>query len=143
MYVGIKHLHSFIGYVVLLGILFSIISAPIDYFKNKPYNKKIPAIGLGATHFQIVMGGILYFISPWGMKSLNGVAMKDTLLRLFTLEHPLIMILATVLITIGFSKAKRLKDDKVQNRTILVFYSIGLILILSRIPWMFWPVSSY
>ncbi len=143
MYVGIKHLHSFMGYVVLLGILFSIIYALVSYFKNKPYNKKIAAIGLGVTHFQIVMGLILYFISPWGMKSLNGAAMKDALLRLFTVEHPLIMILATVLITIGFSKAKRLKDDKVQNRTILVFYSIGLILILSRIPWMFWPVSSY
>ncbi|MTG97223.1 hypothetical protein GJV76_03580 [Myroides sp. BIT-d1] len=131
------------GYVVLLGILISIVYAWKAYMSNQPYNKKIAAIGLGATHFQIVAGVLMYFLSPWGMKSLSADAMQDTLLRLYTVEHPLVMIIAAVIITIGFSKAKRLKDAKKQNRTVAVYYVIGLILILSRIPWMFWPVASY
>ena len=65
--------------------------------------------------------------------------MSHSLLRLYSLEHPVMMILAVVVITIGFARAKRLDTPKKQFRSIWVFYLIGLVFILSRIPWAVWP----
>jgi hypothetical protein len=65
--------------------------------------------------------------------------MGNSLSRLFALEHPLTMVLGIVLITIGYSKAKRTADDRTKFKLIAWCYGIGLVLILSRIPWMVWP----
>jgi hypothetical protein len=64
--------------------------------------------------------------------------MKDPTLRLTSLEHPLINIIAIVLITIGWSKHKKLTTSNAQFKTFAVFYTIGLLLILSRIPYKMW-----
>jgi hypothetical protein len=53
-------------------------------------------------------------------------------------EHPIMMILAIILITMGFSKHKKQQTDKGRFKTILLYYGIALILVLSRIPWGNW-----
>jgi uncharacterized membrane protein YoaT (DUF817 family) len=58
--------------------------------------------------------------------------------RLLALEHPTINILALVLITIGWSKHKKKMEATDKFKTIAVFYGLGLVLILSRIPWGQW-----
>jgi hypothetical protein len=42
------------------------------------------------------------------------------------------------LITIGWSKHKKLTDATAKFKTFAVFYGLGLLLILSRIPWSLW-----
>jgi hypothetical protein len=64
--------------------------------------------------------------------------MKDAALRLTSMEHPLTNIIAVVLITIGWSKHKKLIDSKSKFKTFAIFYTLGLILILARIPWHLW-----
>jgi hypothetical protein len=64
--------------------------------------------------------------------------MGDSMARLYSLEHPLINIIALVLITVGFSTAKRLTEDKKKHFRIVLLYGFGLLLILSRIPWSAW-----
>jgi len=48
------------------------------------------------------------------------------------------MILAVALITIGYSKAKKAISATSKYKAIIIFYSIGLCFILSRIPWSVW-----
>ncbi|MCK5637789.1 MAG: hypothetical protein KAH67_03700, partial [Flavobacteriaceae bacterium] len=67
-----------------------------------------------------------------------GASMKDAVVRLFAVEHPLMMILAIVLITIGFSKHKNKSTDKAKFKTITIFYGIALLFVLSKIPWSQW-----
>ena len=67
-----------------------------------------------------------------------GAAMKDPEVRLIVIEHPLVMIIAVVLITMGFSKHKKKEADKSKFKTIALFYGIALLLVLSRIPWSQW-----
>jgi uncharacterized membrane protein len=108
---------------------------------NKPFQKKdkmLALIGLTATHLQFLFGLFLYFVSPMGFKNLSGATMGDSMGRLYTLEHPLMMLIAVILITIGYSKHKKLAEDKRKFKTVFIFYLIGLILILSRIPWTAW-----
>ncbi len=65
--------------------------------------------------------------------------MKNALSRLYILEHPLTMITAVVLVTVGYSRAKRLGEDRKRFRSVYLLYGIALLLILVRIPWNAWP----
>jgi NADH:ubiquinone oxidoreductase subunit 2 (subunit N) len=99
-------------------------------------DRKIALFGLIATHVQFVVGLILYFKSPLGSDSIGQMAESDV--RLTWLEHPIINILAIVLITIGWSKHKKATTSKAKFNCIFLFYGLGLLLILSRIPWKLW-----
>jgi hypothetical protein len=86
-----------------------------------------------------LVGLILYFVSPIGFSLLSGGgAMVDATARLTALEHPAINILAILLISIGFIRAKKLESSKAKFRSIYMMYAVGLLLILSRIPWASW-----
>jgi len=47
------------------------------------------------------------------------------------------MVVAAVLITIGYFRAKKASDDVRKFKALLIIYSIALLLILSAIPWPF------
>ncbi|TYP93113.1 hypothetical protein BC792_11414 [Sphingobacterium allocomposti] len=142
MLTGMKHLHSTIAIVLLLALVISIVITIVNLLGKKPYNRKIALIGFISAHIQFLIGLILYFISPLGVQSFSAENMKNSLSRLYFLEHPLMMLIAIVLITIGYSKAKKATDAQKANRTVAVFYIIGLLLILSRIPWTTWSILS-
>jgi len=72
------------------------------------------------------------------LKEDSSQVMGDSVTRLLAVEHPLLMIIAIVLITMGWSKHKKKTDDQAKFKTFMVFYGIALLLILSRIPWSKW-----
>jgi hypothetical protein len=92
-------------------------------------------------HIQLFIGLAWYFMSP-AYKHLKeigmGAAMKDSLTRLLAVEHPLLMLIAIVLITIGFSKHKKKDTAAAKFKTISIYYGIALVFVLSRIPWSQW-----
>ncbi|MDN3690339.1 hypothetical protein [Cyclobacterium jeungdonense] len=141
MTTGFQHLHSFLAYIVLAGILFSFVVALYGALSNKTFtekDRKFGLLGMVLLHIQLLVGIILYFLSPLGLSNLSGEAMGDSMSRLYALEHPLINILAVALVTIGYSRAKKLTESRSKFRSIYMFYGIGFILILSRIPWNAW-----
>ncbi|MBP6182988.1 hypothetical protein [Flavobacterium sp.] len=141
MYIGIKHLHSFTAWLTLAFLIIAVGYAFYCRFSSKPFtkvSKALTVLGLIGTHTQFVFGLLLYFLSPLGVSNFSGGAMGNSVSRLYILEHPLMMIIAVGLITYGYSKAKRLTDDKAKFNKITVFYTLGLIAIISRIPWSAW-----
>lgn len=145
MYTGFRHLHSYFAYLLLAVLIYSVVYVIIQMVKKKPFTetvRKVSLMGLIASHLQLLIGLVLYFISPRGMSAFSGEmnqVMGDSLSRLYALEHPLTMIIAIVFITIGYSRAKKPGDDVRRFKTLLIFYIVGLILMLSRIPWDAWP----
>ncbi|MCC9042025.1 hypothetical protein LNQ81_04825 [Myroides sp. M-43] len=140
----IKQAHSGVAYLAVIFLLIVVINAFMGMSANKEFKDKDKKLGLFAlifTHTQLLLGLILYFVSP--MVQGFGVAMKDSTLRLYALEHPLINIIAIVLITIGWSKHKKDVDSKTKFKRFAIFYTLGLILILSRIPWKMWLPSLF
>ena len=110
-----------------------------SFFSNKEFtakDRKLALIALITIHIQLLVGLILYFVSPLGKASLGN--MKDAALRLTSVEHPLTNIIAVVLITIGWSKHKKEESSNGKFKKIGIFYTLGLLLILSRIPWTNW-----
>ncbi|MBE2188882.1 MAG: hypothetical protein IAE98_05385 [Candidatus Kapabacteria bacterium] len=141
MYIGIKHIHSFTAYLTLAFLIIAFVYAFYSWLGSKPFTKAskiIVMLGLIGTHTQFVFGLLLYFLSPLGVSNFSGGAMGNSVSRLYILEHPLMMMIAVGLITYGYSKAKRLTDDKAKFNKITVFYALGLIAIISRIPWNAW-----
>ncbi|TRX40481.1 hypothetical protein [Flavobacterium restrictum] len=139
MYHFIQKFHSGWAYLVLIMLLIAVINAIIGLTSKKEFtakDRKIALFALIATHTQLLIGLILYFVSPLGLASFGQMA--DKALRLTSLEHPLINIIAIVLITIGWSKHKKLTTSESKFKTFSVFYGLGLVLILSRIPWSLW-----
>ncbi|MCP1996283.1 hypothetical protein [Flavobacterium sp. HSC-61S13] len=139
MYNIIKQAHSGIAYLALILLAVAAISAIIGYASKREFkesDRKIALFALIFTHIQLVLGLILYFVSP--MVVSLGSAMKDPMMRLYALEHPLINIIGIVLITIGWSKHKRVVESDKKFKFFAIFYTLGLILILSRIPWGIW-----
>ena len=134
--------HSGIAYVALVTITIAVINSLIGISaKNefKPKDRRIALFALIAAHIQFVFGLILYFVSPNGLAKIKAVGMggMQAYDRLLALEHPLVNLIAIVLITVGWSTHKRVEENK-KFKKIALFYALGLILLLSRIPWQTW-----
>ena len=144
MYPTLQMLHSLLAFAVLILLIVAVLNAVMGYIRQSdfsPRDFKLTLWALIATHTQVLIGLVLYFISPLGIKSFssNGAqVMKDATLRLFAVEHISVMIIAAVLLTIGYAKQKRTEDSATKFKRISTFYAIALLLILSRIPWAQW-----
>lgn len=142
MYTVLQHLHSVLAYVALAALAIIIIYSLIGALSNRKFeekDRKIALMGFIISHIQLLFGLILYFISPLGFSLLKVEgALADRAMRLTALEHPLINILAILLISIGYIRAKKMSESKARFRAIYMMYAIGLLLILSRIPWSSW-----
>ncbi|PKP14903.1 MAG: hypothetical protein CVU07_12495 [Bacteroidetes bacterium HGW-Bacteroidetes-23] len=141
MYELLQKLHSWWAYLALIVLLIAVVNALIGYASKKSFESKDLRISLFAlifTHVQLLLGLAVFFVSQKGFKAfgIEG-AMKNPELRLTMLEHPLINIIAIILITIGWSKHKKVASEA-KFKKILFFYGIGLLLILSRLPWSSW-----
>jgi Na+/H+-dicarboxylate symporter len=138
-----KNVHSYWAYIVLAILIFAVANAITGFIKKKQFTDKDLRIGLFAlivSHIQLLIGLAWYFMSPWykALKEDAGSVMSDKATRLLAVEHPTVMILAIVFITIGWSKHKKKIEDAAKFKTFGIFYGIGLLLILSRIPWNNW-----
>jgi hypothetical protein len=142
MYTGLLHAHHWLRYIALIFLLISLIKAIID-LKHKGElisNKKTELYAMIAIHLQLLTGLLLYFVSPrvsLAMESM-GETMKDSTARLVLIEHPLMMIIGVILITIGYMKLKPIEDRAKYGKTVLIYYGIGTLLILARIPMDSW-----
>ena len=139
MYNFIQKFHSGWAYLALLLLVVTILNSVIGMTSKKEFtakDRKIALFGLIFTHIQLLVGLILYFVSPLGKASLG--QMSDASLRLTSLEHPLTNILAIALITIGWSKHKKATTDDAKFKSIAIFYGLGLVLILAKLPWHLW-----
>ena len=142
MYPIVRNLHSITAYLLVASTIFVILLSIIQSLRRKPFQKshlKYALICMTLSHIQLIIGIALYFLSPLGFRSISKMGMKISYTRLYFLEHPMMMIIGIILLTIGYSRAKRLRKDSKRYNTLIVFYLIGLIMILSRIPWQAWP----
>jgi NADH:ubiquinone oxidoreductase subunit 2 (subunit N) len=139
---ALLNVHSYLAYAALALLVLATINAILGLTSKKLFTDKDLRISLFTMiicHIQLLVGLIVYFVSEKGFKAfaIEG-AMKNSELRLTMLEHPLINIIALALITIGWSKHKKEESNNGKFKKIAIFYTLGLVLILSRLPWSSW-----
>lgn len=144
MYEGVLDLHSYWAFAVLGLLLIAAVNAFAGLSSKRvftPKDRQISMIAMVFAHVQFVIGLVLIFVSP-AMDAAKaggmGAVMKDSHLRLLLVEHPLVNLIALTLITIGWSKHKKTADSTAKFKNIGYLYAIGLVLLLSRIPYGQW-----
>ncbi|NND14963.1 MAG: hypothetical protein HKN89_01415 [Eudoraea sp.] len=136
--------HSYLAYVVLALLFLAVSNAIIGLAGNKMFTLekdfRISLFTLILAHLQLVLGLLVFFVSTSGLKAIQavGIGGMNSAARLLAVEHPFINILAIVFITIGWSRHKKFMEGAKKFKSIAIFYGIGLLLILSRIPWAQW-----
>lgn len=144
MYSTLQNVHSYWAYAVLAFLFLAALNSFGGLSAKRPFldkDRKIALIALIFSHVQLLLGIILLFMSPYmetAQQQGMGTVMKDSTLRLYVIEHPVINIIAIILITIGWSKHKKSGSDPDKFKKIAYLYTAGLLLLLSRIPWGAW-----
>ena len=147
MYAVLLTIHSLMRWLVLAALVFALIynyRALIFHKKYTPYADAVRFWTTTIVQIQFVIGLGLYALSPvvrYFFKNLKeGIHIRDV--RFFGLEHIVMMLLSVTLITIGSIIAKRARTDKEKFRAMVIWFSIGFLVIFVSIPWAFSPFTS-
>jgi hypothetical protein len=141
MYIGFLHLHNTLRWLLLLSLLITLIKYMAGWLGNQPWKKLDRILGLvfvWLMDIQLLTGLALYFfISPiTKMAFANfGAAMKDDSLRFYAVEHITIMVIAVVLVHLGWEKSKKARTDLARFKTASIFFLITLAMLIAGIPW--------
>lgn len=142
MYAFILFAHSWVRWILLILALVVIARSYAGWLGKQSYSKTDNALSgsfMGFMHLQALLGLLLYFIySPYfktAMEMGMGAAMKEPVIRMWSVEHISIMLIALVVAQVGRSRTRRIADAVKKHKTQAIFYTIALVLILSRIPW--------
>lgn len=142
MYNVLLHLHSAGRWIVLLLLLIAIFNSAVA--GKRPYIKSDNRTGLFLTIFadlQLLIGIILWFVGPWGLKTIQqsgmGEVMSNPGTRFYVIEHLTGMLIAIVLLHIGKAQGKKAISDKAKHRRTVIYYTLALAIILLSIPWPF------
>jgi hypothetical protein len=138
-------LHSINRWLVLASLLYAIGIALAGLRSGRAFSATTNAVRhITATiaHVQLLLGLSLYMISPVVKFDVAGTTGLVSEHLFFRLIHIAFMVIAVVVITIGSAKAKRVSSDREKFRTMLVWFTIALIIILAAIPWPFSPLVN-
>ncbi len=75
------------------------------------------------THVQVLIGLVLYFLSP----------LVEAGMRYWKMEHISMMIFAAILVTIGNARSKKGDDAATKHRSVALYFGLALIVIVAAI----------
>ncbi|AEH00654.1 hypothetical protein [Lacinutrix sp. 5H-3-7-4] len=137
----VKFLHSYWAYLVFVMMIIATANALIKHFGKKEYEAKdfrIALFTLIVSHIQLLIGIVLWFVSDYFGENTVKEVMGNSALRSNAVEHPLTMLIAVALITIGYSKHKKKLTSAGKLKPLAIFYTIALILVIIKLPWQQW-----
>lgn len=134
-------LHDLFRWLILIVAFWTVISAVSGKITKREYtsgDSRANFFFMLGMDIQLLLGMILYFTNGW-FESLKhiGESMKDPMVRFFTMEHGLMMIIAWILVHAGRISVKKATTSQAKFKKTLIFFGIALLLILIAIPWPF------
>lgn len=147
MYPTLLALHSLVRWLVLASLLYALYRAYRGWRGHRPFTKHDDLVRhttATIAHIQLTLGLTLYFISPIVDYFVHHFkeAVHERQIRFFGMEHITMMLIAIALISVGSAKAKRKTTDRDKFKTMAIWFTIGLLVIVSSIPWAFSPLTS-
>lgn len=144
MQTGLVHVHNLLRWIILILLVVSIYKAYTGWKSGgefKAGDKKTWLFTMIASHITLLLGLYQVAFGRYGIFTTTlpeGTSfMKDKFFRFYWLEHPLLMIIAITLITVGHATAKKnLTAEKKYKKAFFVFL-LALIAILAAVPWPF------
>ncbi|RFS21044.1 hypothetical protein DVR12_17020 [Chitinophaga silvatica] len=147
MYQLLTFYHNFMRWVVLASLLLAIYRAYKGYFSKSEFSKFDNTVRhwtATIAHIQLLIGMILYFQSPLIKYLFTNfkTAAQDFNMLFFGLIHSSLMLTSIVLITIGSASAKRKTTDNEKFKTMMIWFTVALLIICIAIPWPFSPFAN-
>jgi hypothetical protein len=144
METGLLHLHNLLRWIILILLLVSIYKSFAGWKGQKAFaagDKKVWLMTMIAGHITLLLGLYQWTIGRMGIftsgnQSFSDV-MKNPATRFFQVEHPVSMILAIILITLGHGMAKKNVSDVEKYKKAFRYFVLALLLILVAVPWPF------
>jgi cytochrome c biogenesis protein CcdA len=133
-------IHSWNRWLIIVAgvvLIIMLVAALKGRLRNTQNINKVALTFIISLHLQLLIGLLLYFfLSPLTQAAFNdfGSAMKNSGLRFWAVEHSLLTLVGIILAQIGYSKAKRINEEKLKQKTMLIWMGIALFLILLVIP---------
>ena len=134
MYSTLLLLHSLVRYFVLIFLILVIVRAFMGVRNKSEFTKRDDQLSLWLfmfTHTQLLLGLILFFVSP--VVIFSKAAMAERMTRYWLVEHNTGMIGAIILITLARITMKKMSDPTKKYRRLLIFNSIALVVIVLMI----------
>jgi hypothetical protein len=147
MYELLIPLHSYIRWILLTCLLYSILKSILGLKIRLPYSAFDNTIHLTASivaHLQLIIGFILYFKSPivLYLRTIGTEGLSYSDVAFFGVYHITFMVVGILLIIIGTAKAKKALTDKDKHTEIFTWYGFAMLFIVAAIPWPFSPYVS-
>ncbi len=147
MYQTLTFYHSLVRWLVLASLIVAIYRAYKGYKLKLHFTKTDNVVRhwtATIAHIQLILGIVLYSQSPVISYFWTNFreAVHNIDITFFGLIHSILMLMAITLITIGSALAKRKQTDDQKFKTMLVWFSISLIIIFIAIPWPFSPLAN-
>ncbi len=133
--------HSILRWAVLLFGFYTITKSArgIVYKQEYTSNHNLAAtLFTASVHLQVVIGLLLYVARGWaGSLSKMDATLGNATSRFWAVEHLVGMLLAAIVIQIGRNKSKKATELAEKHKISIIFFSLGLLIILAMIPWPF------
>ena len=144
MATGLVHLHNLLRWVILILLVLSIFKAWSGWSGKKAFtdgDRKTWLFTMIAAHTTLLLGLIQWLFGRFGIfthpREEETSFMKNKFYRFYWLEHPIMMILVIVFITLGYLQSKKAIPDASKYKKALIFFLLALLLALAAIPWPF------
>lgn len=133
MYTAFLHAHSGLRYLILALLIFIFFKSLFAWLQKTDYRKiddKLAFFTMIFIHIQLIIGLALYFISPKVIFTDMANTMKNPLLRYFTVEHILLMLIVVALVTVGRIVSKKKVISVHKHKIISIYFGLSLLLII-------------
>jgi uncharacterized membrane protein len=134
MYNGLLVAHSYLRYIVLILLIIVIITSLLGMMNKKPFTEtdnKLSLFLFISTHLQLLLGLILFFVSP--VVQFSSAAMKDPSTRYWLVEHNTAMLIAIIFITLARTTSKKMTDSNAKHKRMFIFNLVALVIIVFTI----------
>lgn len=139
MHPALLHTHNAMRWVILVAGVFTLLKAFQGLKGDRDYAaaRRAGVILMASLHLQLILGLLLFVVSPFIQLAMGDMAatMKDSGTRFFVAEHPVLMVIAVIVATIGSIVSKNAPNDAAKHRKLLVFTVVTFVLLLGGIPW--------
>lgn len=138
---GFVHLHNLLRWVVLLFAILSLISGLRGMSGNRIFkqgDKRTAFFFMLSMDIQVVIGLALYFMKDYYKNFTEGnmgEVMKNAIARFWSMEHLLGMIVALIIVHVGYAGTKGMRPDAQKFRRLFWCTLFALLIIAISIPW--------
>jgi len=138
MLTGLQHLHNLFRWLIVILAVITLIKSLSGLGGKKPFtngDRKTTLFLMISADIQLLLGFALYFMKGWSARLGTEGFMKEAVSRYWGMEHALGMVIAIVLIHIGYAAAKSNRPAQAKFRRLFVCVLLALVVAAAMMPW--------